>query len=260
MSPISRLPGNAEIADLENADKTAGARAHARFIGRNFVPPSFCAPSRLKLTARVLPGRMETMIHLAWLSRDKRAHKVAAQWNALSAESKERTRIEELCRRAYISDAEFFREVARTVWELHIPAGTLGSNEPRWSLPDALEQAITIGDPFGSGFKLCLTAAEHVQRRDQMLAIWERKACDEMTRMRRKWRLSQAQMARLFMVDVRAIRRWETHEITPTRRHQLFLALLVNYVEANGLNAFRRRFVRQAPRYKRVGRPRRALV
>lgn len=57
------------------------------------------------------------------------------------------------------------------------------------------------------------------------------------------------------MTSIRTVRRWENGEYKPDAREQMFLRAFSSYVRANGLTAFRRRFVRQAPRYGKVGRP-----
>jgi len=74
--------------------------------------------------------------------------------------------------------------------------------------------------------------------------------------LRKRWGLSQSQLARLLMTNRREIRRWEGGEDVPEPHQQWFLQLFVEYVRTNGLRAFRRRFMREAPRYGKVGRPR----
>ncbi len=77
----------------------------------------------------------------------------------------------------------------------------------------------------------------------------------DVAKLRRVWGLSQKQFAELFMTSMRTVRRWEAGEYKPDAREQMFLRAFSSYARAHGVIAFRRRFVRQAPRYGRRGRP-----
>jgi DNA-binding transcriptional regulator YiaG len=214
---------------------------------------------------------------LAWLSSDKPARAVANAWRALAIETKRRTTVEDLCGGADITVTEFFRSVYRTGLELNglfprlsdlpIPMLSLrnrgGSdadvsleiNMSRASVKSAFEAKLMLGEPL----ELFLAPRKYRRRLNHLLALWKAQACDYVAIMRRRWRLSQAQFAGLFMTDVRVVKRWEAHEAQPTIRHQWFLRLFALYVKEHGLGTFRRRFVGQRPRYGRRGRPTNAV-
>jgi len=211
---------------------------------------------------------------LAWLSSDKRARAVANAWRALATETKRSTTVEDLCGGADITVTEFFRSVYRTGLELNAlfrrppdlpifmlgllkrdgsdPGVSLEINMSRASVKSAFEAKLMLGESLD----LFLAPRKYRRRLNQLLALWKAQACDYVASMRRRWRLSQAQFAGLFMTDVRVIKRWEAHEAQPPIRHQWFLRLFALYVKEHGLGKFRRRFVGQRPRYGRRGRPR----
>jgi DNA-binding transcriptional regulator YiaG len=83
----------------------------------------------------------------------------------------------------------------------------------------------------------------------------ERKRSAEIAAFRKEWRLSQTQFASLLISSTRTVRHWERGEFSPTPLQQRILGLLVAYVEREGLQAFHERFVGEAPRYGRAGRP-----
>jgi DNA-binding transcriptional regulator YiaG len=206
------------------------------------------------------------------LSSDQRARAVANTWRSLTIE-KRRTTIEDLCGGADITVTEFFRSVYRTGRELNAlfrrprdlpifmlgllkqdgsdPGVTLEISMSRASVKSAFEAKLMLGEPL----ELFLASRKYRHRLNHLLALWKAQACDYVASMRRRWRLSQAQFADLFMTDVRVVKRWEAHEAKPTIRHQWFLRLFALYVKEHGLGTFRRRFVGQRPRYGRRGRP-----
>jgi transcriptional regulator with XRE-family HTH domain len=93
-----------------------------------------------------------------------------------------------------------------------------------------------------------LTLNRHFRRYQGRIAVF-RKLCG----------LSQKQFADLFMTTARTVKRWESGRSDMTPHHEFFLTAFVGYVERNGVRDFRRRFVREEPRYGRVGRPGRAV-
>lgn len=70
------------------------------------------------------------------------------------------------------------------------------------------------------------------------------RACEQMIRARKCWRLAQREFAGLFMTTVRTVRRWEHREFAPTPHQQWFLRVLSAYANIHGLREFRARFVR----------------
>jgi hypothetical protein len=70
-------------------------RARKRVGARTRREPRF--QLGLNLGAANLPGGMQTMIHLAWLSEHPKVRAVAVQWNALSADGKRNVILEDLC-------------------------------------------------------------------------------------------------------------------------------------------------------------------
>ena len=85
---------------------------------------------RLEHAARFFPGRARTMIHLAHLSIDPRVRSVARAWHSLTEVERIETRIEELCRAAGISGADFIGCVAGTAWELGIDVAAFLTGGP----------------------------------------------------------------------------------------------------------------------------------
>lgn len=77
----------------------------------------------------------------------------------------------------------------------------------------------------------------------------------EIVSLRRKLRISQAQLASLLMTDRRTVRRWEAQETVPNARQQWFLQLLGQYVAVHGVRAFSSRFMSASGRYSKPGRP-----
>jgi DNA-binding transcriptional regulator YiaG len=219
----------------------------------NLVRSGESAPRRLAAAARLLPGRIRTMIHLAWLSGDPRVRTVARAWHSLSAVAKVETHIEELCRAAGISDGDFVGCVAGTAWEVGIGVAALCTGSPGHavSLTSAIGNALMTGQPV----EVFLSQNKWNRLRDRLRAAWASRTSDEAAALRRRSRLSQSQFASLFMTSVRTVRRWEAGLSALTTHQQFFLRLFVMYIERNGVREFRRRFVREAPRYRKAGRP-----
>jgi DNA-binding transcriptional regulator YiaG len=193
------------------------------------------------------------MMHLAWLSSDPRVRTVAGTWHSLAAVARGDTRIEESCSAAGISAADFIGGVVGTGWELgmDISAFLAESVARAVSLRSAIGHALMMGQPV----EVWLSATDWNRTRDRLLAAWSQRASGEASALRRRLRLSQAQFAHLFMTGVRTVRRWEARLSALTRHQQFFLQLFVRYVERNGVREFRRRFVREAPRHGKAGRP-----
>ena len=207
--------------------------------------PSFL-PRRLEAAARPLPGRLRTMMHLAWLSRDKRVRAVAEGWHALTAVEQADTPIEELCNGG-ISGADLVASVGGTAWELGIPiaAFIVGESEHAVSLKDALGQVLMTGHRVSVWWP----PTKWNRHRDKLMATFVLRASDEAAALRRRLRLSQAQFGSLFMSTKRTVRRWEADESDLTMHQQYFLRLFVRYIEWHGVREFRRRFVCEEPRY-----------
>lgn len=89
-------------------------------------------PLRVEGAAPFLPGRVRTMIHLAWLSGEPRMRAVAGRWHSITAVDKAEAHIAELCRAFRICDVDFIGIVARTTFEL---ASTLRRSVGRGSNP-----------------------------------------------------------------------------------------------------------------------------
>src|ERR1019366_5310907 len=251
MTGIMQLPKNRDSGSLENGGETQAARVQIpRTQPRAAVSPF---PSRLELAARAIPGGLATMIHLAWLSDDPRAQTVARRWKSSSGERSRGVQIEQLCDAAGIDDREFAGKVAGAAWELGIalPRFIAGVAEAGESLKDAHVRTLMVGEPIIPW----LEPAELKRCRDRLLRESEHRICDDVARLRREWGLSQSQFARLFLTDVRTMKRWQAREMKPTPRHRWLLRLFALYVERKGLRAFRHRFFRQNPRYGKPGRP-----
>jgi DNA-binding transcriptional regulator YiaG len=104
----------------------------------------------------------------------------------------------------------------------------------RASVKSAFEAKLMLGEPL----ELFLAPRKYRHRLNHLLAVWKVQACDYVAIMRRRWRLSQAQFADLFMTDVRVVKRWEAHESKPTIRHQWFLQLFApNRIVSSGPHA-----------------------
>jgi DNA-binding transcriptional regulator YiaG len=193
------------------------------------------------------------MIHLAHLSIDPRVRSVARAWHSLTEVEKIETHIEALCRAAGSSGVDFIGCVAGTAWELGINVAAFLTGRPGHavSLRSAIGRALMTGQPV----EVFLSPTKWNRRRDRLRAAWASRASREAAVLRRRSRLSQSQFAGLFMTSVRTVRRWESGQSTLTTHQQFFLRLFAEYIERNGVREFRCRFVREAARYGKPGRP-----
>jgi hypothetical protein len=195
------------------------------------------------------------MMHLARLSSNPRVRAVAEAWQSLTAVGRIECHLDELCRGAGIGHADYIGQVDATADELGIQRCITLNGEPG----DAFPLRIALGEALMKGHHplplLTWPPTEWDRCRDRLLAEWTRKANREAAALRRRSRLSQAQFASLFMTSVRTVRRWEARLSALTTRQRFFLRLFVMYIERNGVPEFRRRFVREAPRYGKAGRP-----
>ena len=213
-------------------------------------------PHRLEAAASRFPGRVPTMIHVAWLSSDPRVRSVAQAWRSLSAVAKTESRIEDLCRAAGISNAHFMGDLDGIAKELGIQRRIQWNGEDGDAFPLRTALGRELMDTHQM-VRLCSSPPAAWRRyRNRLLDAWNRRASDEAAALRRRARLSQSQFASLFMTTVRTVRRWEARCSALTTRQQFFLRLFMMYVERNGLGALRHRFLPEALRYGSVGRPR----
>jgi DNA-binding transcriptional regulator YiaG len=231
------------------------------------LPPPIPVPCNFSLRhlADSIPGGLETIIVLAWLSDDDRARAVRDCWNSLSRRVKHNVEVEDLCRAVGIDAGHFFGIVAATAFRLGMDISVFIGGVLRMTtqVVESVNRVIT-GKGTGrskqfwkSATVSADTAAEPnkgvVGRRTQVQR--EERCCDGMAAFREKWGLSQRQFAALFATDIRSVRRWEHGQLSPSPRQRWCLWLLVQYVNRNGLRAFQRRLVRQSPRYRKPGRP-----
>ena len=195
------------------------------------------------------------MIHFAHLSIDPRVRSVARAWQSLTEVEKIETRIEELCRAAAIRDAEFIGQIDSIASELGIERRIKLNGEPGHA--DPLRTA--LGEELMKGHTplppLTWPPTAWNRCRERLRAVWASRASDETAALRRRSRLSQSQFAALFMTSVRTVRRWGAGMSALTTHQQFFLRLFAEYIERNGVQKFRCRFVRGEPRYGKVGRP-----
>ncbi len=134
------------------------------FIGSKPPIPRF--PYGLKYLATYLPGGMKTMIHLAWLSRNKRVRDVARRWRALDKEQKRSIEIEELCHEAGVKDSDFIADIASTAHELGIDVGSLigGMTQMPRSLAASFNAA-SLGEGLEQAWEAMEFFDRSVQRR-----------------------------------------------------------------------------------------------
>ena len=72
----------------------------------------------LRHVADNIPGGLETIIVLAWLSSDPQVRAIAGRWSSLPRKAKQGVELEELCLAAGIDAGSFFGSVAVTAFEL----------------------------------------------------------------------------------------------------------------------------------------------
>jgi DNA-binding transcriptional regulator YiaG len=207
-------------------------------------------PFCLEQVAHTLGG-VHTMMHLAWLSSDARVRDVALRWRAHS-EDEDCLLIERLCVDCGIHAGDFVAAVANTAWDLDpglVDALLGGIEGAYWRFEDSLNRLLdrVPTDRNPTEMPLCREQWIYVRRLDE--------PCDQVVELRRRWRLSQTQLAFLLMVSGRSVELWESRKVRPGKRQWCFLMLLERYAEAHGISALRRRFVRQPPRYAKRGRP-----
>jgi DNA-binding transcriptional regulator YiaG len=222
---------------------------------------------------------VQTAIMLGWWSGDAGARAVVGRWASLSRTAKRKVELEEICRAVGVDAGQFVSAIVKTAIDLEIDVSGLIS---------VLDQA-TFVDPatiaksavqrqqfwrfvaFSNGVAPVLEEislarvmgrrgpSARIGRGQSVRSAEARRSCREMATARGKWKLSSRQFATLFFTSAPTIRRWENRQFTPTPHQQWLLGLLVRYAERNGMAAFRQRFVGQAPRYRKPGRPRRKL-
>ena len=202
------------------------------------------------------------MMVLAWLCEDERVRHVAARWSSLTGAEKQKVEIERLCQEVGMEARDFIREAAGTAWELGIEFPLRFRIEDVWSYVQQVEYDLASGPTLGPvPISLRLSRGVHrkatrrVSRGERVHSMEGYSACDNFAAVRQKWGLSQAQFASLLMTSIRTVRRWEDRLFSPTPDQQWLIERFVEYVRKNGRRAFLRRFVRQAPRFQRPGRP-----
>src|SRR5215468_7964157 len=65
-----------------------------------------------------IPGGLETILVLAWLSSDPQVRAIAGRWSSLPHKAKQGVELEELCLTAGIDAGSFFGSVVATAFEL----------------------------------------------------------------------------------------------------------------------------------------------
>jgi DNA-binding transcriptional regulator YiaG len=211
---------------------------------------------------RHLRGGLETMIVLAWLSDDARVREIATSWSRLTHAEKRKVEIERLCLEVGVEPADFVRAVAGAAWELGIEFPlNFGLGDVR-TYVQQVEYDLLSGPTLGPIPTYWYAFGDEQHRRRKRItfgksarSMEDHTACDTFAAIRRKWRLSQAQFANLFMTSERTVRRWEAHMYGPAPNQRWLMGRFVEYVETNGRRAFLRRFVRQTARYQSPGRP-----
>lgn len=104
--------------------------------------PSWQPPMGLGYVAeRYLPGGLKTLMHLAGLSPDERARKVARRWNSLSKPGRQAVAVEALCAEVRIAPCDFAGIVAGTGFELRINIAGLIAH-PRPDLESFIQRAV----------------------------------------------------------------------------------------------------------------------
>ena len=175
-------------------------------------------PFCLEQVARALGG-VHTMMHLAWLSPDAMVRNVALRWRAHS-EDEDCLLIERLCVDCGIQAGDFVGAVADTAWELDpglVDALLGGIEGTYWRFEDSLNRLLdrVPTDQHPTEMPSCQERRLSVRRRDE--------PCDRVVELRRRWRLSQVQLAFLLMVSGRSVELWESRKVRPGRRQWSFL-------------------------------------
>jgi DNA-binding transcriptional regulator YiaG len=191
---------------------------------------------------------VEVLLVLGWLSGDERARAVRDRWMALPRRAKLCIDVEDLCRAASIDGGQFFGLVVATAFKLGMDVSVFVSGVLAMTAHSigCVKQSRKSG---AAGFQRLKFAAP--ARTWALPTV----GCDEMAAFRKKWKLSARQFSELFGTGIRGVQWWESHKHTPAPRYRWVLELFRRYVGRNGVSAFRRRFVRQPPRYRKPGRP-----
>jgi DNA-binding transcriptional regulator YiaG len=234
--------------------------------------------------ANSIPGGLETIIVLAWLSSHPQVRAIAGSWSSLPRKAKQGVELEELCLAAGIDAGSFFGSIVATAFELEMDiSGFIGGalqmsvqatrfvEHVRTRKRARLRKQFFKSAAFWAGVapvpepvKISLAGVlsgrsrgsnRRISRGRQVVSGEGRTGCDEMAAIRRKWKLSLRQFAELFLTSARTVRRWEGREFNPTPHQHWCLSILVRYAEQKGITAFRRRFVQQPGRYSKPGRP-----
>jgi len=259
----SRAPTT--TADQAAADEvTAGSPAALPF----YFP--------LRSLAASIPGGVETVVGLAWLSGDDQARNVVRRWASLSCQAKRKVELEEVCRAVGVDVGHFVGTVAVMAFELGLDVSDfVGAIDRPTEFVDpgviaknaALSAQFWRFAAFSNGAvpvleKTSLARAlgrrgpsSRIDRGARVVSTDERRSCRAMAAARRKWKLSQKQFAGLFFTSPPTVERWESRQFSPSLHQQWLLGLLASYAREHGMAAFRRRFVRQPPRYGKRGRP-----
>ncbi len=124
----STNPGHVARGDSPKPDTPCAVRRGRTLtiVGAHIRIPSWQVPLYLGYAAeRFLPGGVETLMHLAWLSQDEKAREVARRWNALSKPHRQTLAVEVLCMAVGVRSWDLVAVVARTGWELGIDTSGL---------------------------------------------------------------------------------------------------------------------------------------
>jgi DNA-binding XRE family transcriptional regulator len=199
----------------------------------------FLKPFCLAKVARAIPGGVRTMAFLAWHSPNAKAREVARRWGQRSADDVSCGLLEELCSPVGVEVGEFISAIAATAWELDPSMSAM--------LMGGIEDALCV---FEATLNRFLAGKRTVQPsglkagRDQLASRGngQQPRC-ALAALRRRWGLTQSQLAQLLMVSVRTVECWEARRARPGWQRRWFLALFARYARQHGIGAFRRRFV-----------------
>jgi DNA-binding transcriptional regulator YiaG len=238
-------------------------------------------PRILTHIAQRLPGGLETLIVLAWLSGDESVRAIARRWMSLPGPIRRKVELEELCHETGVEAGRIGGKLATVAFELGINASPfIGSVQ---SFPAFLQTAFTTPGKEHMALKAMGLLPQlgtrlhraHPAQRDESVSETDSAepsedhrrrgpsrraargqrvrsrdalhACEKMVLARKHWGLSQRQFANLFMTTVRTVRRWEKREFAPTPHQQWFLGVFANYVRERGLVQLREHFVFHQP-------------
>jgi DNA-binding transcriptional regulator YiaG len=198
----------------------------------------------LRVLADSIPGGLEVMLALGWLSGDAQARAVRDRWQSLPRQAKRGIGVEDVCRAVGIDVGEYFGIVAATAFDLGMDVSTfIGCVERMNARVVGCAQRVITGARQSKPLFGAL--------RPEKIGV----ECDAMAAFRRKWKLSEQQFSRVLGCGLRSVKRWESGECTPQLHQRWVLELLRRYASRNGIAAFRRRFVGESPRYQKSGRP-----